>query len=251
MIVYEYPLNEQIRTFLRLRKLFERFNFFVSKTEMADHHAALQHLFEILEATTRGDVKMDLIQALSRQVQQLRGFINNPLVDQGFLQETLNHLERSISALSQMKGKLGDKLRTQDWLYTIKLRSTIPGGMTDFDLPSYHFWLGQEPAVRTRDLSEWYGDFRPISEGIELLYGLMVQSGKTHSGVAYQGSFQQEKLGLDIKLLRVVIQEPHHVYPEISASKYMLSMRFLCFDWKVGMVQTNESVIFQLTLIGF
>ena len=251
MIVYEYPLNEQIRTFLRLRKLFERFNFFVSKVDASDHHAALQHLFEILEATNRGDVKMDLIQALGRHVQQLKGFVNNPLVDQGFLHKTLNSLEQSVGTLTQMKGKLGDKLRTQDWLYTIKLRSTIPGGMSDFDLPSYHFWLGQGHAIRVRDLLEWYGDFRPIAEGIEQLYGLMVQSGKTHSGVAYQGSFQQEKLGLDIKLLRVVIQEPIHVYPEISASKYMLSMRFLCFDWRGGMVQTSESVTFQLTLIGF
>lgn len=251
MIVYEYPLNEQIRTFLRLRKLFERFNFFALKTEAADHHAALQHLFEILEATTRGDVKMDLIQALGRQVHQLRGFVNNPLVDQGFLQVTLNSLEQSVTTLTQMKGKLGDKLRTQDWLYTIKLRSTIPGGMSDFDLPSYHFWLGQTQAIRISDLLEWYEDFRPIAEGIELLYVLMVQSGKTHSGVAYQGSFQQEKLGLDVKLLRVAVKEPQHVYPEISASKYMLSMRFLCFDWRGVMVQTSESVNFQLTLIGF
>src|SRR5438132_8375265 len=49
VITYEYPLNERIRTLLRLEDLFERANHFVAEEDSRAHHAALITLFEILE----------------------------------------------------------------------------------------------------------------------------------------------------------------------------------------------------------
>ena len=49
VITYEYPLNERIRTLLRLEDLFERSRHFIARTDPHDHHMALLTLFEILE----------------------------------------------------------------------------------------------------------------------------------------------------------------------------------------------------------
>ncbi len=49
VITYEYPLNERIRTLLRLEDLFERSRHFIARTDPLDHHVALLTLFEILE----------------------------------------------------------------------------------------------------------------------------------------------------------------------------------------------------------
>ncbi|HVQ60650.1 MAG TPA: cell division protein ZapD, partial [Burkholderiales bacterium] len=58
MITYEYPLNERIRTLLRLENLFERVSHFLSKDEDSrNHHAVLLTLFEILEVASRADLK--------------------------------------------------------------------------------------------------------------------------------------------------------------------------------------------------
>ena len=67
MITYEYPLNERIRTLLRLEDLFERSRHFIARTDQHDHHMALLTLFEIMEVAGRADLKSDLLQELERQ----------------------------------------------------------------------------------------------------------------------------------------------------------------------------------------
>ena len=53
MIVFEYPLNERIRTLLRLEDLFERTSFFFARQDSHHHHVALVTMFEILEVASR------------------------------------------------------------------------------------------------------------------------------------------------------------------------------------------------------
>ena len=62
MITYEYPLNERIRTLLRLEDLFSKMDHFASAVDPEDHHVALVTLFEILEVASRADLKFDLMQ---------------------------------------------------------------------------------------------------------------------------------------------------------------------------------------------
>ncbi|MGH8685523.1 MAG: cell division protein ZapD, partial [Nitrosospira sp.] len=38
MICYEHPLNERIRTLLRLEDLFDKIAFFSARDEAAEHH---------------------------------------------------------------------------------------------------------------------------------------------------------------------------------------------------------------------
>ena len=49
MICYEHPLNERIRTLLRLEGLFNKIDFFSTKDTATEHHASLIALFEVLE----------------------------------------------------------------------------------------------------------------------------------------------------------------------------------------------------------
>ena len=123
MITYEYPLNERIRTLLRLEDLFERANYFVAEEDSRAHHAALMTLFEILEVAGRAELKSDLLQELERQKQILLGFRNNPQIAEGVLQQVISDIERSSAALFAMTGKIGQYLRENDWLMSIKQRS--------------------------------------------------------------------------------------------------------------------------------
>ena len=41
MISYEFPLNERVRTLLRLEDLFSRLEVLVNRKESIDHHSAL------------------------------------------------------------------------------------------------------------------------------------------------------------------------------------------------------------------
>ena len=57
VILYEYPFNERIRTYLRLELLFRRLGELIARTEALDHHFALTTIFEIMDVAARADLK--------------------------------------------------------------------------------------------------------------------------------------------------------------------------------------------------
>ena len=71
IITFEHPLSERIRNFLRLEHLISRFNATFSHPEPWAHHAALGTLFEIMDCASRAELKLDILQELERQRQQI------------------------------------------------------------------------------------------------------------------------------------------------------------------------------------
>lgn len=54
MILYEYPFNERIRTYLRLEHLFRRLSELVPRSHPIDHHYALATIFEVMDGLFAG-----------------------------------------------------------------------------------------------------------------------------------------------------------------------------------------------------
>jgi cell division protein ZapD len=243
VITYEYPLNERIRTLLRLEDLFERSRHFVARSEPHDHHMALLTLFEIMEVAGRADLKSDLLQELERQKQVLLSFKNNPDIAEEALSSVIRDIEQASQALFSMTGKIGQYLRENDWLMSIKQRTGIPGGACEFDLPSYHYWLHRPAAERTGQLAAWTGPLYPLRDGTAIILRILRESGKPQAHAAAQGTFQQMLGGKTAQMLRLRLDQANPVVPEISANKYVLNIRFMAqtddprprtADWDVG-----------------
>ena len=151
VIRYEHPLNERIRTLMRLEDLFARARFFAGRDDAPEHHAALLSLFEITDVAARADLKTDLLQELERQKQLLGPLRSNPQIDQQALDALLGEIDQVNAGLLAQAGKVGMHLRENEWLMAIKQRAAIPGGVCEFDLPAYHYWLNKSrPARRQR-----------------------------------------------------------------------------------------------------
>ena len=244
MITYEYPLNERIRTLLRLEDLFERSRHFIARTEQHDHHMALLTLFEILEVASRADLKSDLLQELERQKQVLLSFRNNPDIAEEALAHVLRDIEQASQALFAMTGKIGQYLRENEWLMAIKQRTAIPGGACEFDLPSYHYWLHRPSDERTGQLAAWTGPLHPLRDGSAIILRILRESGKPQALSAQHGMFQQMLGGKTAQMLRLRLDPSMPCVPEISANKYVLNIRFIAqngegpkastADWDVG-----------------
>ena len=226
MISYEYPLSERIRTLLRLEDLYERALYFIAKTEPQEHHVALLCMFEILEVAGRADLKSDLLQELERQKQSLESLRDNPDISQEALDSILWEIDRTSSRLFQMSGKVGQELRENEWLMSIKQRTNIPGGVCEFDVPSYHYWLHLSPEQHRHDLEGWLAPFLPIRDGIAIVLRLLRESGKGSTQTAVQGVYQQMMAGRIAQMLRIRLKLDYQCVPEISANKYALNIRF-------------------------
>ena len=190
MISYEYPFNERIRALLRLEDLFEKAAYFLEQEGQREHHAVLLSLFEILEVAGRADLKMDLIQELERQRQSLVAFRHNPEISEEALSGALYEIEQSSAALLAMTGKIGQYLRENDWLMAIKSRAVVPGGVCEFDLPSYHYWLHQDADVRRDALQGWIRPLLPLRDSLTIVLRFLRASGTPTPQLARSCSFQ-------------------------------------------------------------
>jgi cell division protein ZapD len=248
VITYEYPLNERIRTLLRLEDLFERSRHFIARTDPHDHHMALLTLFEILEVSSRADLKSDLLQELERQKQVLLSFKGNPDIAQEALSNVVRDIEQASAALFSMTGKIGQYLRENDWLMSIKQRTGIPGGACEFDLPSYHYWLHRPAEERTGQLAGWTSPLYPLRDGSAIILRILRESGRPQEVKAPQGMFQQMLGGKTAQMLRLRLDPSAACVPEISANKYVLNIRFLNQDGDDSKNRTADwDVPFELT----
>ena len=126
-----------------------------------------------------------------------------------------------------MTGKIGQYLRENDWLMSIKQRTGIPGGACEFDLPSYHYWLHRPAEERTGQLAAWTGPLYPLRDGTAIILRILRESGKPQALPAPQGMFQQMLGGKTAQMLRLRLDPAMPCVPEISANKYVLNIRFM------------------------
>lgn len=250
-IEYEYPLNERVRTLLRLEDLFDKLHYFCEQSHPYAHHTALLTLFEILEVTSRADLKGDLLQELDRHKQTLLGLRNNPQVSESALSGVLAAIDSAHQALHGTPGKAGQHLRDNEWLTSIRSRAGIPGGTCEFDLPSYHAWLMRDAGTRARDLSGWVGSLAQFHRGLSIVLKLLRETANVSSQNAVQGSFQQALQGRTYTLLQVRVPFDVAAVPETSANKYMLWIRFTRADGDMKPRPVERDVPFELALCAF
>ena len=247
MITYEYPFNERIRTLLRLEDLFDKTLHFVQQTGPLEHHVALVTLFEILEVASRADLKLDLIQELERQRQTLLAFRNNPDISEEALSGALYEIEQASAALLGMTGKIGQYLRENDWLMGIKSRAAIPGGVCEFDLPSYHYWRHHPVEYRQEALMGWLKPLLPLREGLIIVLRLLRASGRREAFIAKNGAFQLMLGGSTAQMVRIGVRSGDAAVPEISANKYALNIRFTHPENAARARQCDRDISFEMT----
>lgn len=249
MILYEYPFNERIRTYLRLEQLFRRLGELIPRSHALDHHFALTTIFEIMDVAARADLKSDILKDIEKQKQLLASYRGNPSISETALDGIVAQLDRCFQALNAQAGKAGQVLTENEWLMSIRSRVGIPGGTCGFDLPSYYAWQHRDPAVRHKALEGWASTLAPLAESIYVLLKLLRDSGAPQKVAAERGHFQQNlPSGRTFQLLRLRIDPAQGLVPEISGNRLMVSVR-LMRQLPDGHLQAGtDDAAFELTL---
>ncbi len=249
MILYEYPFNESIRTMLRLEHLFDRLGQLIGRDSAVDHHFALATLFEIMDVASRADLKSDVLKELEKHKQQFNAYRGNPSISEGALDEITAKIDHAFAGLNQLQGKAGAALTGNEWLMSVRSRITIPGGTCEFDLPAYYAWQKFEPQRRRADLMQWISSMMPLAEALQVLLGLLRDSGVPHKVVALAGQYQQSlPAGRIYQLMRVRLDVPEDIVPEISGHRLMVSVRLMRQDAEGRLKPSQTDANFELTL---
>jgi cell division protein ZapD len=227
-LLFEFPLSERIRAWLRLEEQFHRVKLLAARREPLDHRSALLSLFEIIDTATRTDLKSDLLQELDRQRALWSAQSSHPDVETQALAEFLHDVETAIADLHGQVGRPGQHLREIDWLSQLRQRASSPGGACDVELPMFKAWLALGEARRKADLKLWLDPLSPLDEAVALVLRLLRGSGLLCGERALHGSFHRALDGARSPLLAIIrVEAGWAVVPELSANRYAINVRWL------------------------
>ena len=248
MILYEYPFNERIRTYLRLEHLFSRLGELAGRSSATDHHFAILTIFEIMEVAGRAELKTDVLKALAKQKHLLNSYRGNPAISEAALDQVVAVLDHRFAALTALSGKTGQPLTDIEWLMGLRSRAGIPGGTCEFDLPAYHAWQHFDVERRRADLHHWMSSLMPLADAAAMLLKLLRDAGTPQKVMSSGGHFQQSlPAGRTFQLLRLRIDPRLGLIPEISANRLMVSVRFVKFTELQRLQSASEDAQFELT----
>lgn len=225
---YEQPLNERIRSFLRLEHLFDSIAKSMEGRSLWDSRAAIAGMIEVTDLLSRSDIKAELIKELERQGAVLGALQRNPAVDAHRLEAVMGNITGLLGTLKSHGCQPGQCLRQDELIATIRQRITIPGGTCNFDLPGFHHWLSKPDEERAAHLVRWFDDLRVVRDGASLSLN-MIRDSATPSRAIAAGGFYQQSVDSNVpsQLIRIVIPADATHYPEISGGKHRFTVRFL------------------------
>ncbi|MBL8260512.1 MAG: cell division protein ZapD [Candidatus Competibacteraceae bacterium] len=246
-VCYEQPLNERVRSLLRLEFVFQQVEHALENPSIWDARVALQGLFDILALTGRNEFKRELLKELDRHA-TLGRLRQTPKIDTGTLDRVLAEIGAVIDQMHCQDHQMQEAVRQTDFLGDARKRSHMPGGFCQFDVPALHHWLQLDYPVRTGHLRGWLSPFGPMRAAAMLILRLIRDSATPKPEVAAQGFFQR---ALDCvaphQLIRVLMPVDHACFPEISGGRHRFTIHFLeQADPNSRAVQSTSDIAFEL-----
>ncbi|WP_019933098.1 cell division protein ZapD [Oceanimonas smirnovii] len=223
-LVYEFPLNEKCRNYLRLNELLKQIEQCRKLNAPGQATALFKALLDALELLERCDLRSDLAKDLEQQNARLEAWAQVPGVDAAALQQ----FSRKLTMLSQQlprSARLGQTLREDKLLTAVRSRFAIPGGLCSFDVPQLHHWLHQPAEVQQQDLERWVGQLSLLRQGLDMLLTLWRESSQFSAQQANAGFFQDSAENTNMIRLRLPTEQA--VYPVVSGNKYRFTIRFM------------------------
>ena len=246
---YELPLNERLRTFMRIEFLYSRLKYFVSNLDDNWQTRTVIHtLLEIYSILSRTDVRREVLADLDRYIMQMQRFQSAPDADNNMVNNVLEDLDLIKNQVMDIGTDYLLKLREDEFIASLLHRHTLPGGKAEFDMPKYKFFLESDKKDVAIQINNWIDIVRPICEGIDKLMWIIRESNEPIATVAVGGQYNHQiERRTQISLVRIITNNTN-IYPEISGGRHLIAVRF-CYLNKDGLyIQFEDNVEFKISL---
>jgi len=262
-VLYEHPLNERIRNYLKLEQLVAQVNICVPINEtsaegkignltesdsancniITNQYVFFNALFAIIDTLERSDIRGELIKDLEKLEQNLVVWSKSPNIDNSALE---NNLSETVKLVANLRANTPTwwQLKEDKLLASLKQRFAIQGGNSSFDLPQLHFWLHQPSEKTNQDIIQWLDLLSDVSRALTLVLKFIRQRASFEEIETDSGFYQDNGEGL--LLLRIKLLSSAQYYPTISGNKFRYSIRFMLPCQHTGRRYSNQATKFQL-----
>lgn len=247
--IYELPLNERLRTFMRIEFLYSRLKYFSSNLDDNWQTRTVIHtLLEIYSILSRTDVRREVLADLDRYIMQMQRFQSAPDADNNMVNDVLEDLDSIKDQVVDVGTDYLLKLREDEFIASLLHRHTLPGGKAEFDMPKYKFFLESNKKNVVLQINSWIDVMRPICEGIDKLMWIIRESNEPIATVAVGGQYNHQiERRTQISLVRIITNDTN-VYPEISGGRHLIAVRFFNQNRDGEYVQFEDNVEFKISL---
>jgi len=243
-ILYEHPLNERIRNYLKLEQLFAQSVGCLECDIATTHNVFFNALFAIIDTLDRNDIRGDLIKDMEKLEQNLVIWSQAPDIDSTALDQ---NLQQAVALICQLKNTKPQwtLLKDDKFLAGLKQRFAIQGGSCTFDLPQLQFWLSQSQKKLVSEMTDWLVLLEQIKSALSLILKFIRQRGQ-FTKISTESGFYQDN-GEGLMLLRIKVPQSSNHYPTVSGNKFRYSIRFMLLCEENGRRYSNQSTSFELS----
>tara|TARA_B100001564_G_scaffold150858_1_gene126840 strand:- start:386 stop:1159 length:774 start_codon:yes stop_codon:yes gene_type:complete len=243
--IYEEPVQEKVRKFLKLEYLFDRIFYFKSKEDKRDNYNALSAFSELYEILSRSDIKSELIREIETHNTYFSKIknIEQSQADENKLNSVLEKQELLLKLIYNVESNYLDYLE-DDVLY----KTIIKNCFSTLQPASIEFWLTRDIMLRETQIDLWLEPLLFIKKSVDFILQIIRKSGTFNDKLAEKG-FYIEKLNpiKNILLVRITLTSDLYYYPQISVGKQRLNIMFMSKDDKNNLIRYQDDVPFILT----
>ncbi|MCT8249636.1 cell division protein ZapD [Proteus faecis] len=232
-IIFEHPLNEKMRSWLRIENSLIQINSFSAIDSLPTALSFFRAISEFIEVLDRGEIRAELLKELEKRQKKLQQWLSFPNVDKAIVTQIIDELAENAAVLSKAP-RIGQHLKQDKVISLVKQRLSIPGGCCNFDVPALHLWLSLPQATRDERLQSWLTGLLPLQNALNSLLMLIRQSDTFKPVLSHRGFYQDS--AEEAELLRVKIAIDQQIYPQVSGHKNRYAIRFLPLDSENGTV---------------
>jgi len=226
--VFEFPLKEKVRNYLRLEQLLGQLKSTANVDNTQLQMVFFEQLFELLDLIERLDLRSDMNKDLEAHEKNLVHWSQHPKIDSLALEQALKTVMTLKQKLKSDR-RFGSTLKEDKLLSAIRQRFAIPGGTCSFDLPNLHFWLQQPLEKRQREMAQWLDTLTLLDDTITVSLSFIRERGHFHNVIAENGFYQGAAEDKN-ELIRIKCRVDEGYYPTLSGNKYRYALRFLWFN---------------------
>tara|TARA_A200000113_G_scaffold23797_1_gene20251 strand:- start:31 stop:792 length:762 start_codon:yes stop_codon:yes gene_type:complete len=240
--IYEEPVDERIRKFLKLENYFLKIKYHKELDTSHDSFAALYNLIMVYKILSRVEVKSELIREIDFQKQKYNEYIKIDSSDKIKLNSIMEKQNVILNDLYNLKSNYLTELNNDEFFqFCTKHYESLN---TEMD-----YWLTRDYAIRLNQINLWLEIIKPIESSVYFCLDILRKSSETNEICADNG-FHLIKLNPEkkIRLLRITMQSDNYYFPHISLGPQRATISFTLLNENNRYVRIKENIIFVLDL---
>ena len=251
-IIYEQPVTENVRNFLKCEYLCEKFNCSLKQDDIWSIKSSINTLIEMSDFIFRINIKMELLKELERNIVYLNYLKDNRGIDLNKYDEFFSQIHNHMEVLNNSDSNPSKSISDNDFLMQIKSKCHIPAGNNFFDMPAYLNFLSSNKSLIIKNINNWYSPFNIIFLTSNLILDIKRTISKFEN-ISVADSYFEMKLDKSIKidLIRIKLENNINIYPDISVSAQNINILFKTSYGKNRLSKViDESLDFGLSMSG-